>query len=178
MIMIILIGFFSKKIFTGYMDRRQSKQEDTVYDKLIEKNGFIKKSDGRNSRIWKCQCDCGNICYIQHVYLTSGDTKSCGCIRSHGEAEIEVLLKEHNIDYIREQIFDDLIDVLPLRFDYGIYKNNKLLCLIEFQGEQHWQVSNGYYNEKLIIHDKLKQEYCSKNKIPLYFLYYKTYNSQ
>lgn len=140
---------------------------------VIEASGFIKKSDGHNSRLWKCQCDCGNICYVQHVYLTSGDTKSCGCIRSHGEAEIEVLLKEHNIDYIREQIFDDLIDVLPLRFDYGIYKNNKLLCLIEFQGEQHWQSSNGYYNEKLIIHDKLKQEYCNKNKIPLYFLYYK-----
>lgn len=52
--------------------------------------------------MWKCKCKCGNICYVQHVYLTSGDTKSCGCIRSHGEAEIEVLLKEHNIDYIRE----------------------------------------------------------------------------
>lgn len=45
--------------------------------------------------------------------------------------------------------------------------------MIEFQGEQHWQSSNGYYNEKLIIHDKLKQEYCNKNKIPLYYLYYK-----
>ena len=111
---------------------------------VIERAPNIRRPCGITVVRWKCQCDCGNICYVQHVYLTGGDTKSCGCIRSHGEAEIEILLKEHNIDYIREQIFDDLIDVLPLRFDYGIYKNNKLLCLIEFQGEQHWQSSNGY----------------------------------
>lgn len=141
---------------------------------VLEEAGFIKKSDGRNSRLWKCQCDCGNIFFAQHVYLTSGDTKSCGCIRSQGETEIENLLKEKQIRYEREYEFIDLIDILPLRFDFAIFnKENKLKCLLEFQGEQHWQVSNGFYNEKLIEHDLLKKEYCKKNNIPLYFLYYK-----
>lgn len=144
---------------------------------VLEEAGFIKKSNGRNSRLWKCQCDCGNICYVQHVYLISGDTKSCGCIRSQGEAEIEVLLKEKNISYQKEYEFNDLIDILPLRFDFAIFdKNNNLKCLIEFQGEQHWQVSNGFYNEKVVEHDLLKKEYCKKNKIPLYYLYYKNRN--
>ena len=31
--------------------------------------------------VWKCQCDCGNICYITSRNLVRGDTKSCGCIR-------------------------------------------------------------------------------------------------
>ena len=159
-----------------------SRREDLTgkrFGKLVvlEEAGFIKKSNGRNSRLWKCQCDCGNICYVQHVYLISGDTKSCGCIRSQGEAEIEVLLKEKNISYQKEYEFNDLIDILPLRFDFAIFdKNNNLKCLIEFQGEQHWQVSNGFYNEKVVEHDLLKKEYCKKNKIPLYYLYYKNRN--
>ena len=118
---------------------------------VLEEAGFTKKSDGRNSRLWKCQCDCGNICYIQHVYLTGGDTKSCGCICSQRETEIEILLKQHNIKYEREKIFEDLVDYLHLRFDYAIYKGEILLCLIEFQGEQHWQSSNGFYNETFIL---------------------------
>lgn len=139
----------------------------------IEEAGFIKKSDGRNSRLWKCQCDCGNICVVQHVYLTSGDTKSCGCIKSQGEAEIEILLKQHNINFIREYEFSDLVDILPLRFDFAIFNKEKLKCLIEFQGEQHWEKTNGFYNEKLLEHDMLKRKYCKEHNIPLYFLFYK-----
>lgn len=143
----------------------------------LEEAGFIKKADGRNARLWKCQCDCGNICYIQHTYLQGGDTKSCGCIRSQGETEIEVLLQKNNIPFIREYEFNDLIDILPLRFDFAIFsKKNELKCLIEFQGEQHWQTSNGFYNEKLVEHDLLKQNYCYNHQIPLYYLYYKQRN--
>ena len=139
-----------------------------------EEAGFIKKSDGRNARIYKCKCECGNICYIQHTYLANGDTKSCGCISSHGETEIAQLLKNNNITFQREYIFDDLVDILPLRFDFAIFnKDGNLACLLEFQGKQHWQKSNGFYNDTLIIHDKLKKDYCEKNKIPLYYLYYK-----
>lgn len=105
--------------------------------------------------------------------MAYGDTKSCGCIKSQGETEIELLLKTHGIQFIREFEFDDLIDVKPLRFDFAIIKDYNLLCLIEFQGEQHWQKSNGFYNEKTIEHDYLKKEYCNKNNIPLYYFYYK-----
>ena len=31
------------------------------------------------SIVWKCQCDCGNICYIPTSNLSRGHTKSCGC---------------------------------------------------------------------------------------------------
>ena len=31
------------------------------------------------SIIWKCQCDCGNICYIPTSNLSREHTKSCGC---------------------------------------------------------------------------------------------------
>ena len=31
--------------------------------------------------VWKCECDCGNIAYINGVSLTRGSTRSCGCLR-------------------------------------------------------------------------------------------------
>lgn len=34
----------------------------------------------KHKNTWKCQCDCGNICYVTTENLKRGDTPSCGCI--------------------------------------------------------------------------------------------------
>ena len=141
---------------------------------VIRENGFITHASGKRSRIYYCECDCGNIVpTAQHQYLAYGDLTSCGCIRSKGEYQIEQLLKEHGISYIREYSFEDLVDDLPLRFDFAIFKENKLDALIEFQGEQHYNPSNGFYNETIVEHDKMKIEYCKKNNIRLIIINYK-----
>lgn len=141
---------------------------------VIRENGFIIHTSGKKSRIYYCECDCGNIVpAAQHQYLACGDLTSCGCIRSKGEYQIEQLLKEYNIKYIREYSFSDLADDLPLRFDFAIFNENKLAGLIEFQGEQHYIPSNGFYNETLIEHDKMKKEYCKDHNIPLIEIKYK-----
>ena len=141
---------------------------------VVSENGFITHASGKRSRIYYCECDCGNIVHsAQHQYLAYGDLTSCGCIRSKGEFQIEQFLKEHNIEYIREYSFGDLVDDLPLRFDFAIFKNKQLVGLIEFQGEQHYNQSNGYYNETIIEHDKMKKEYCDKNNIKLNVIDYK-----
>ena len=141
---------------------------------VISENGFITHTSGKRSRIYYCKCECGNIVYsAQHQYLTYGDLTSCGCIRSKGEYQIEQLLKEHNIQYTREYSFEDLVDDLPLRFDFAIFKNNKLFALIEFQGEQHYNPSNGFYKETIVEHDRMKKDYCAKKNIKLVTIDYK-----
>lgn len=40
---------------------------------------------GKNSRrqtIWRCKCDCGNTVDLPIGAITSGNTKSCGCLRN------------------------------------------------------------------------------------------------
>lgn len=141
---------------------------------VLSEAGFIKHSNGKRSRIYNCRCDCGNYCQIQHQYLAYGDTTSCGCLRSKGEFQIECLLKERNINFKREYSFEDLRDKSALRFDFAIFdSNNKLIGLIEFQGEQHFCTSNGFYSEDIIKHDKMKKEYCENNNIKLKLIYYK-----
>ena len=37
--------------------------------------------DSHGSVIWKCKCDCGNICFVSYKYLHSKvETPSCGCL--------------------------------------------------------------------------------------------------
>ena len=145
---------------------------------VISEAGFITHTNGKRSRIYNCLCDCGNYCQIQHQYLAFGDTTSCGCIRSKGEFQIEQLLKKHNINFQREYSFENLKDKLNLRFDFAIFNDkNELLGLIEYQGEQHYCKSNGFYSEDLIKHDKMKIDFCNENNIKLkHILYKKNYN--
>ena len=40
---------------------------------------------------WKCKCDCGNIITIAGNSLSSGNTKSCGCIKPTGRGTRNLL---------------------------------------------------------------------------------------
>ena len=40
-----------------------------------------------NIRYWMCQCDCGNKKEIIKYCLTSGNTKSCGCMSTKWQAQ-------------------------------------------------------------------------------------------
>lgn len=107
-------------------------------------------TSGKRSRIYNCQCDCGKICQVQHSYLAYGDTTSCGCIRSKGEFITRQTLQENKITFAQEYSFPDLKDIYELRFDFALFKDNKLIGLIEVQGEQHTNKSNGFYSEYIV----------------------------
>lgn len=123
-----------------------------------------------------CECDCGGRAMVSADKLKSGHTTSCGCMASKGEEIINNYLRENYFNFQSQVTFDDLRNPktnYKLRFDFGIYNNNnKLLCLIEYNGKQHYDKNNHYYSEEGIYRDKLKIEYCKKNKIPLLIIRY------
>lgn len=43
-----------------------------------------KERDKYKKRIYKCQCDCGNITYVTGCNLRNCNTKSCGCLKHKG----------------------------------------------------------------------------------------------
>lgn len=130
---------------------------------------------------WLCQCECGNIVSVFRDNLVRLHTTSCGCAsRSIGEENIIKLLEKNNISYSCEYTFSDLINKKKLRFDFAIFKDNKLSHLIEYNGAQHYTCPQGKWAEsfkQLQAHDKLKKEYCEKNNIRLITIKYnQTYN--
>lgn len=66
-------------------------RKNNLTNKKFEKLTVIKDSGKRSSSrsiIWECQCDCGNICYVDTNSLTRKDgknTKSCGCIKKSSD---------------------------------------------------------------------------------------------
>lgn len=126
-----------------------------------------------NGTYWLCSCDCGQIKSIRRGNLISGNVKSCGCISSLGELEISKILQENNINYSTQYTFDDLHGPKGglLRFDFAIFKDNKLSHLVEFQGEQHYEYSGSFF-DKPQESDIKKQEYCRQHNIPLILIPY------
>jgi len=48
------------------------------YGKLFVKSRSIQKT--KNTTLWNCQCECGTEIIVRKTNLTSGHTKSCGCL--------------------------------------------------------------------------------------------------
>lgn len=129
------------------------------------------KGSNNNRKIWHCKCDCGNECDIDSHSLISGSTKSCGCLHSYKEIEIEQILDRFKIQYVKEYTFSDLRGKRnPLRFDFAIKQNDNLICLIEYQGDQHFDINNNWHTKQLEDSDIKKKDYCNNNNIPLYEL--------
>ena len=82
---------------------------------------------------------------------------------------------DNNISYKKEYTFDDLKGKRNrfLRFDFGILKDNILIRLIEFDGQQHYSIRTGIWgeSEESLIErqhrDKEKNEYALSHNIPL-----------
>ena len=119
---------------------------------------------------WVCQCDCGNQHEVASSHLKRGSVQSCGCIStSIGEMNIKKILEDNNIEYKEQITFDDLKNIKPLRYDFGIYENGKLVRLIEFDGIQHFEEQDYFTHNLTSIknNDIIKNKYSKDNNIPL-----------
>lgn len=96
------------------------------------------------------------------------------CRESLGERIISNYLSSNNINYIRQKKFDDCIYINRLPFDFYIPKLN---LAIEYDGIQHYMPIKQFGGEeefkKIIIKDKIKNDYCSNNNIKLLRISYK-----
>lgn len=122
------------------------------------------------SIIWKCLCKCGNIHYASTNSLINSAITSCGCVRSKGEAKINSILFENNVNYQTQYWFKDLKDKKYLYFDFAILNEDQSIkCLVEYQGIQHYhpEVIHGTWTNIPQEHDLMKKEYCKKNNILL-----------
>ena len=131
----------------------------------------------------KCKCDCGNIVNIRVEHLKSnhhGRTISCGCAsKSSGEIKITQILEKANIDFqsqYRIKAFS-----LSSPFDFAIFKDEKLLGLIEYDGEQHFESVDFFGGEEQLKlqreRDERKNKWCEENNIRLIRIPYTEYDN-
>lgn len=158
----------------------QKNLEGKRFGKLIVKE-FLGIKNHRS--LWSCDCDCGKKINALSSSLTSGKLKSCGCLSSVAEFELSQFLTDEQIIFDTQYKFDDCKYKRRLPFDFAIFhpQNKKLLFLIELHGEQHYfpftfnsesdmQKKENFLHRKHL--DKLKEDYCSENNIPLLIIRY------
>ena len=133
-----------------------------------------------NHTAWNCICDCGTKRIVLGQSLKSGVSQSCGCLNmSHGQKKILDLLSNAKIPFKREYTISDLYFTTKnnkARFDFYV----KDSYAIEYDGQQHFKsMDQNYFRhniEKIQQYDRLKNEYCKENNIPLIRIPYTHYN--
>ena len=125
-----------------------------------------------NNILWRCQCECGNQPLIKGTSLIHG-VKSCGCLKSKGEARIAQILSENNIQFETQKTFKDCLfpnSNYHAYFDFWV--DNRYL--IEYDGIQHFEINTNpksWNTETNLLEtqkrDRFKNEWCILKNIPL-----------
>jgi Zn ribbon nucleic-acid-binding protein len=119
---------------------------------------------------------CGHSFNVRANHFING-SRCPRCRESKGEKQIGKYLNSNDIPHEPQYSFVGCINKRLLRFDFAIFnKENKLIYLIEYDGELHFE-SVEYFggDEKLqqqIENDKIKNTYCKNNNIKLYRIPY------
>ena len=125
----------------------------------------------------KCRCKkCKGIWYANPTDILHNESGCPHCRMSKGEEIIKNVLDKENYNYEPQYKFDDCMDKIALRFDFVVFINDKILCVIEYQGIQHYEPidfagkGEEWANEMFKSNqrrDKIKRDYCVENNIPL-----------
>ncbi|CAB1242818.1 conserved hypothetical protein [Clostridiaceae bacterium BL-3] len=104
--------------------------------------------DKYQNSLWKCKCDCGNIIVTRRESLTSGSTRSCGCMVIKHLEDIKEAnsVGNTNIAVIKKLISNNKSKVTKSGVK-GVgwsKKREKWISYIMFQKKQHIL---GYFTE-------------------------------
>ena len=154
--------------------------------KPVDKSELTESQKLQKGIYWYCKCiKCGKTSIVRGIALRSGNTIGDGCERSKGELKIKNILEENNILYKKEFSFlDCIITSNPAKFDFAILDENKTVkYLIEYDGKQHfencydgWKQSKEDFKKRKES-DKIKNQYCLNNNIPLIRIPYTIYET-
>jgi hypothetical protein len=133
------------------------------------------KTNSNNRSIIEYRCGCGRLFYTtaHKIKRKMGYCNYCNNIISKNERLMEQFLQSLNIEYDTEYTFHSCKDHKPLPFDFHLTQYD---CLIEIDGEQHFKavcfggISQEEAQQKFEAQqhrDKIKDDFCKNNNIPL-----------
>ena len=153
----------------------------SVENRTFSQQDFIDQANKIHNNFYDySQCEYINykdkikiICPLHGVFFQSPSSHLAGhgcskCCFSKGEKEIEKYLKNNNILYETEKMFDECIGQRRLPFDFYLPQYN---TCIEYDGRQHFIEINYWGGKERLeytkINDQIKTDYCLKNNIKL-----------
>lgn len=113
---------------------------------------------------------CGQKVFVKNEDIINGRLKCICTKQSRNELLTSNYLQYNNIPFKREISFSNLrtSDNELLYYDYGLFKDEKLIVLVELDGRQHFEVVFGEKAfEATKQNDTIKNSFAKSNKIPL-----------
>jgi hypothetical protein len=146
---------------------------------------LLSEYKGRNKKVVLFHLECNNTFKMSPDKFIIGQ-RCTVCKESIGESKIRRILTNKNINFSKQYRFNDCRGIkYPLSFDFAIFKDNNLSCLIEYDGEQHFRPVNfnGISDDKALelfnnvkVRDSIKTNYCLKNNIKLFRIKYTSFD--
>lgn len=136
---------------------------------------IIKNYNGTRSKAIIKHSKCGKEFECYPTQLIHHRTGCPFCYSSRGEDAVRDVLNEMGYAFSEQYRIPDCKNKRSLPFDFCVKnKNDEMLFLIEYQGAQHFEPKFGDENlAKTKINDKIKIDYCLKNKINLICIKFK-----
>ena len=134
---------------------------------VVESAPSKKCKGGQTKTVWKCKCDCGNLCYVTTQELRCGDTISCGCYAI--EQMVNRTTKHHMTGSRLYKIWCDMRARCsnPKEIGYHNYGGRGItICnewLESFEHFYNWSVNNGYCDDLTIDRIDVNGDYCPGN---------------
>lgn len=183
-------NFISKNSTCPHCSKNQRKNTEIFKEEVfqLEENEYkvLGEYKGKNLKIEFYHEECGRSFLMAPDKFIQGH-RCTACTETKGEAKVRKALQKYNIEFAKQYSFSDCKGKkYPLKFDFAIFKNKKLVALLEYDGEQHFKPKNfhGISNEKAIIahektvnRDKIKNYYCRNNNITLIRIPYWEYDN-
>lgn len=121
--------------------------------------------------IWVCKCDCGNISAVRSYFLTSGHTKSCGCLKKEivKRKDNKVLIqgvfnKNARLYHIWNAMMNRCYSKNNSRYknygQIGISVSENWHNPVDFY---EWAIGNGYSDGLTIDRKDNSKGYCPEN---------------
>lgn len=103
-----------------------------------------------------------------NAFMKTPKCKICEKNISMNEKRIKNCLIKNKVKFEREYSIDGCKNINLLKFDFVIFKKDKIMCLIEYDGEHHYYPVFGDESfVRIKIADKTKNKFCEENNIPL-----------
>lgn len=116
---------------------------------------------------------CGHIWDVKPYHFICNESRcpQCHKMKSKDVAKIDRWLSDHGYSFVREYTFVDCKNEKVLPFDFAIFEEESLKCLIEYDGGQHFFAVEYFGGQEKLErtqwHDSIKNQYCNDNDIPL-----------
>lgn len=132
-----------------FIDRTGQKFGRLTLIERVENNKF-------NQVQWKCRCDCGKEVIVKAYSLTTGQTKSCGCLKKE-QNYINIAKVKHNMSNTRlYNIWRDMKSrcLNPNNKRHKFYFDKSITVCDEWKNDfinfYNWAMANGYKDDLTI----------------------------